>query len=135
MLRHFPRKSKPLFSNVAKARARDTTTRKQKGFFGRKRLEILGKCLQIGRGPDRALEVERKTLQDVVSGIDLAHAKRLLPKKSAAPSFSSAETAYLTTKSRKNNTVHSSSSSSRSSRVIQALDESERRLSSLRHRF
>jgi hypothetical protein len=122
------------FSNAAKARAKDSTGRIQKGFFSRRRLDLLSKGIASNQrrpssyaGGD-AGELER-------SNIDLAHARQ---KTDTSPnhgisSFIPSPTRFspCTPKSRKSRLMlmqqHSSGgSSSQRSKVIDALDTSDR---------
>ena len=62
--------------NAAKTRTKDATTRTQKGFFGRQRLDILARGLASNQS---RVQCARK--DDIRPSIDLAHAKRDAPSK------------------------------------------------------
>jgi hypothetical protein len=117
------------FRNVAKARAKDSTGRIQKGFFGRRRLDLLSKGIanyqwQLNSHPvEDAGEMER-------SNIDLAHARqkaKILPHLS---NFIPSPTRSLCTPKRSGSTFKhqcsSGGSSSQRPKVLDALDTSDR---------
>lgn len=108
-----------VLSNAAKARTRDTQGRVQKGHFGRRRLEILSK--DIGTTTRRALSSTRSAID-----INLAHAVPIIPKSYTprssieppkAPFNEPAADMYAPRKQ-----------VARTSRVIKALDRTEREL-------
>jgi hypothetical protein len=111
-------------SNAAKARIRDTATRTQKRFFGRKRLEILGKHLEIGSGRPKSPEKTQKTLKDILSGMNLAHARRQAPSAAVEP-LQTVHRADLNVSFSPKASTGVPSSPRSSSKIIQALDSEQ----------
>ena len=116
--------------NAALARSKDATGRIQKGYFGRQRMDALTRGLQTNQSSVRK---DRAQLRS--HSIDFAHAQRDLPQDSdTSPSQS-----ILITPQSKSNESHLLSSGSKScrssdsrnsiksSRVLLALDTTERK--------
>jgi hypothetical protein len=108
--------------SAARARSKDSTGRVHKAYFGRQRLEILSKAL-CGPAPSGAGSSNANCARVSASDIAFSHARHpaleeLHPDPTpAAP------------KLRNKSHNRSSSGSSRSSRVLEALDTTERRAS------
>lgn len=108
-----------VLSNAAKARTRDTQGRMQKGHFGRRRLEILSK--DIGTTTRRALSSTRNAID-----INLAHATPIIPKLYSPQPSIVPPTPPLNGPA--TDTYASRKQVARTSRVIKALDHTEREL-------
>lgn len=120
--------------NAAKARSKDSTGRIQKGFFSKRRLDMLSQGLAPNRG-DHGAPVYAGTREAGRSDIGLAHAKHRLESRQDVVGFIPSPTRFSprTPNSRKSskrfNQTGSSSNSTQSSKVIEALDISERAFS------
>jgi len=118
--------------NAAKARTRDAIGRLQKGFFSRRRLEMLSKGL-VGQGRETALSTNTgKDFENKppVAAINLAHAKRniqlplkekLIPTSTRFPLHTSAQR-----ESDFSHKIGHAHGGIRSSEVLNALDVSDR---------
>ena len=118
--------------NAAKARTRDAIGRLQKGFFGRRRLEMLSKGL-VGQGQEKTLSTS--TSKDLeynppVVTIDLAHAKRNIQLPLRGKLISTATRHPLHTSVQRESDVSNKTGNAhggfRSSKVLNALDVSDR---------
>lgn len=113
--------------NAAKARSKDATGRVQKGYFGRQRLQALTKGL---RTQSRVNASGQSRPTDKACEIDLAHAKRDMQLSTviipATPKNKSFIPKQSSSGSRTNGSSAGGSSRTRSSKVLAALDTSER---------
>ena len=118
--------------NAAKARTRDAVGRLQKGFFGRRRLEMLSKGL-VSQGREKPLSTStRKNFEYKlpIAIIDLAHAKRniqlplgekLIPTLTRSPLHTPVQR-----KPGVSNKTGNAHGGFRSSKVLNTLDVSDR---------
>jgi hypothetical protein len=115
-------------SNAFKARSKDKVTQACKGFFGRKKLEILGQRLAVG-SRDAKLPLSNPNLQGVLPTMELAHARRVVPTIGCDNTLSNTDgpcNARASIKGR----MRPKPEIRPSSKVIEALNESERGLES-----
>jgi len=110
-----------------KARSKDTVGRQQKGFFGRKRLDILSK----GLCTSNATEITTFLSSKGPENIDFAHARKKIPLddrilRSYIPSPVHVSPSTPRSHKRTRKEAHTSSSGTRHAKVIEALDTLER---------
>ncbi|KAF8150883.1 hypothetical protein B0H34DRAFT_155043 [Crassisporium funariophilum] len=117
--------------NAAKTRVKDTTSRLQKGHFGRQRLDMLSKGLSATKPSEKPNS--NQTTNSGIADITLAHAKHRRQSKEDAniATFvpSPVRVAPCTPRSarqRRRLEAHTSSSNASKSQVLEALDTSER---------
>lgn len=114
--------------NAAKARTKDATTRTQKGFFGRRRFDILARGLALNQS--RVNDTENLRKNDIRPLIDLAHAKRDAPLKESQNVNATPQKRSSVKKGTDSSGVASdrsnSSQKSNSSKVLTMLDTTER---------
>ena len=115
-----------VFRNAAKARTKDVTTRAQKGHFGRKRLEILSHGLTIGNQRSKVFTQSTKPgFKEAMSSMAFSHAKCKQPQ-SPGGGYTSRLDATLYTPESKTSSYECGSTARGSSKVIEALDSTQR---------
>lgn len=117
----------PRIRNAAMARSRDATGRVQKGYFGRQRMEALTRGLQAEQK-----NVPNGELNLRSCSIDLAHAQRDGPlddtsyRSPTTPQQNSTNNRLAPSSGSKTHESRSSRDSIRSSKVLLAMDTTER---------
>jgi hypothetical protein len=123
----------PYSRNAAKARTKDSAGRIQKGFFSKRRLDMLSKGLAPNQR-ERGAPICAGAREPGQSDIGLTHAKQGIDTSPHILGFIPSPARFFprTPNSRKHgrcfNHESSAGNSTRSSRVIEALDTSERAL-------